>query len=162
MAAAKTNTGGTTAPEATETTVEEVLAQLAAAQEEAAAAKKEAEKQKKAAGKAKADLEAAKAENADIQKKLEDASEKAPTPENLQAYLREKVKYRIPFVNKDDPDVFVSVNGESFQIQRGVDVKIPRFVAIHLDQQRTAEEEILRMQSAMAKRAKAGQGALSR
>ena len=44
------------------------------------------------------------------------------------------VDYRAPQLGyKDKSDVIVSVNGKVFQIQRGKDVKIPRYVKEALD-----------------------------
>ena len=54
---------------------------------------------------------------------------------------KEKVPYTIPLDRNDNSDVFVSVNGRSYNIQRGVEVMLPRNVAKVLDDSRKAEYE---------------------
>lgn len=60
--------------------------------------------------------------------------------EDNRAYWEEKIPYKIPFDRNDNSDVFVAVNGKSFQIQRGVDVMIPRNVVAVLEQ--SAEQDL--------------------
>ena len=38
---------------------------------------------------------------------------------------KKKVKVNIPRIRKDEPDVFVCVNGKGILIKRGVEVEIP-------------------------------------
>ena len=88
---------------------------------------------------------------ADIQKMIEDAIEQhdrekgivntqrstaAETEEQkqLREYYEEKVTINL-FLDNDKykDDVIVNVNGKAWQIQRGVDVEVPRYVAQVLD-----------------------------
>lgn len=56
--------------------------------------------------------------------KTEPRKEKAAQP-----IKSERVKVKLPKENKDDTDLYVSVNGESFLIKRGVVVEVPEYVA---------------------------------
>ena len=40
-----------------------------------------------------------------------------------------KVKIRLPLTRTEKDDVYVAVNGRSYQIKRGVDVEVPDYVA---------------------------------
>ena len=40
-----------------------------------------------------------------------------------------KVKIRLPLTRTEKDDVYVAVNGKSYQIKRGVDVEVPDYVA---------------------------------
>ena len=53
------------------------------------------------------------------------------------------VKIRIPRTKKDEEDVFVSVKFRTYQIQRGVEVEVPEFVAEVLRNQEKMLEEIM-------------------
>ena len=53
------------------------------------------------------------------------------------------VKIRIPKTKEDKEDVFVSVNFRTYQIQRGVEVEVPEFVAEVLQHKEEMLEEIL-------------------
>ena len=59
----------------------------------------------------------------DIEKNIEDFDKKstAPNPE-------EKVFLEIPISEREQDDWFCCINGETFQIQRGVKVMVPRKV----------------------------------
>lgn len=67
----------------------------------------------------------------------------ADTNTNSEAYLRELVPVRIPKDSRNKGDVLVTVNGKKFQIQRGVEVKVPRYVAQVLDNKQRMEEVAL-------------------
>ena len=53
------------------------------------------------------------------------------------------VKVRIPRTRKDEEDVFVSVNLNTYLIKRGVEVDVPDFVAEVLRHQEEMLEEIM-------------------
>ena len=53
------------------------------------------------------------------------------------------VTIRIPKTKERKDDVFVSVNFRTYQIQRGVDVEVPEFVAEVLRNQEKMLEEIM-------------------
>lgn len=53
------------------------------------------------------------------------------------------VKVRIPRTKKDEEDVFVSVNLNTYLIKRGVEVEVPDFVAEVLRHQEEMLEEIM-------------------
>lgn len=67
----------------------------------------------------------------------------ADTNTNSEAYLRELVPVRISKDSRNKGDVLVTVNGKKFQIQRGVEVKVPRYVAQVLDNKQRMEEVAL-------------------
>lgn len=45
------------------------------------------------------------------------------------AITTKKVKIRLPLTRTEKDDVYVAVNGRSYQIKRGVDVEVPDYVA---------------------------------
>lgn len=45
------------------------------------------------------------------------------------ATTTKKVKIRLPLTRTEKDDVYVAVNGRSYQIKRGVDVEVPDYVA---------------------------------
>lgn len=49
--------------------------------------------------------------------------------EAMEAAKAEKETIRLPITGNGDDDVFVSVNGYKYLIQRGKEVEVPRFVA---------------------------------
>lgn len=51
------------------------------------------------------------------------------------------VKIRIPRTNKEQGDVFVSVNERTWQIKRGVEVEVPECVKEVLDNAADAEND---------------------
>ena len=51
-----------------------------------------------------------------------------------------KVKIRLPLDRKNKEDVFVAVNGKTFQIKRGVEVSVPKCIAEVLE---TSEKMIM-------------------
>lgn len=53
------------------------------------------------------------------------------------------VKIRIPHTKKDEEDVFVSVNLNTYIVKRGVEVEVPDFVAEVLQHQQEMLEEIM-------------------
>lgn len=60
------------------------------------------------------------------------------------------VKVRIPRTRKDEEDVFVSVNLNTYLIKRGVEVEVPDFVAEVLRHQEEMLEEIMLFEQAAA------------
>ena len=61
------------------------------------------------------------------------------------------VKVRIPRAKKDQEDVFVSVNLNTYIIKRGVEVEVPDFVAEVLRHQEEMLEQIMEFESDHAK-----------
>ena len=60
------------------------------------------------------------------------------------------VKIRLPKTKKEKDDVFVSVNFRTYQIQRGVEVEVPDFVAeVLYNKERMLEEIMLFEESAL-------------
>lgn len=60
---------------------------------------------------------------------------------------RKMVKIRIPRTAKNQEDVFVSVNMETFLIKRGCDVEVPDYVAQVLRNQEEMYETIMQFNS---------------
>ena len=58
------------------------------------------------------------------------------------------VKVRIPRTKKDQEDVFVSVNLNTYIIKRGVEVEVPDFVAEVLRHQEEMLEQIMEFEEA--------------
>ena len=61
------------------------------------------------------------------------------------------VKVRIPRTKKDEEDVFVSVNLNTYLIKRGVEVEVPDFVAEVLRHQEEMLEEIMLFEASVGK-----------
>lgn len=61
------------------------------------------------------------------------------------------VKVRIPRTKKDEEDVFVAVNLNTYIIKRGVEVEVPDFVAEVLRHQEEMLEEIMLFEAAVSK-----------
>lgn len=61
------------------------------------------------------------------------------------------VKVRIPRTKKDEEDVFVSVNLNTYLIKRGVEVEVPDFVAEVLRHQEEMLEEIMLFEAEKSK-----------
>ena len=61
------------------------------------------------------------------------------------------VKVKIPRTRKDEEDVFVSVNMETFLIKRGVEVEVPDYVAEVLQHQEEMLENIMLFNEEKAK-----------
>lgn len=61
------------------------------------------------------------------------------------------VKIRIPRTKKDQEDVFVSVNLNTYLIKRGVEVEVPDFVAEVLRHQEEMLEQIMEFENDHAK-----------
>ena len=61
------------------------------------------------------------------------------------------VKVRIPRTKKDQEDVFVSVNLNTYLIKRGVEVEVPDFVAEVLRHQEEMLEQIMEFENDNAK-----------
>ena len=61
------------------------------------------------------------------------------------------VKVRIPRTKKDQEDVFVSVNLNTYIIKRGVEVEVPDFVAEVLRHQEEMLEQIMEFERDHAK-----------
>ena len=65
---------------------------------------------------------------------------------------KKMVKIRIPRTKKDEEDVFVSVNLNTYLIKRGVEVEVPDFVAEVLRHQEEMLETIMRFEQAASHR----------
>lgn len=119
---------------------EELLEMLKAADKAVAAAKKEKEAALDAAEKAKAEaaeLAAAAEKKADTGIFIKNADAEQQKREELEKYLKEEVTIELFKDNERyKDDVFVAVNGKTYQIKRGVPVKVPRNVALVLERSR--------------------------
>ena len=75
------------------------------------------------------------------------------TPEERKAYWKEKVPVKLPLNhgNPDDQTQFASVGDYRVQIQRGVEVMVPRNIAKVLERSEQAEYEAFLNRSQMAK-----------
>lgn len=98
-------------------------------------------------------LEEARKEAADIlakaKKKAEAKTEKPANPEN--DWLNELVTVRLfKDGEKYKEDVFVSVNSKTWLIQRGVSVRIPRYVALQLEANQRQELFAMAQENAFA------------
>lgn len=52
-----------------------------------------------------------------------------------------RVKYRVPKgSSKEDPNLFVAINGKTYLIPRGVEVEIPDFVAAEIERSNAARD----------------------
>ena len=91
----------------------------------------------------KAELEALKAKEAELEAEPDVAAE---TPRETGPKL---VKIRLPKTKELKDDVFVSVNFRTYQIQRGVEVEVPDFVAEVLENQQKMLEEIMLFEEKM-------------
>lgn len=69
-----------------------------------------------------------------------------------EAPKRKTVTVKIPRIKADQEDVFVSVNMETFLIQRGVKVEVPDYVAEVLEHQEQMMETIMRFEDAVKNR----------
>ena len=80
----------------------------------------------------------------EVTEKVTKAAEPELTQEEkLAAYLNEKVPVKLfKDSSRYKDDVYVSVNGHNFQIQRGVEVMVPRYVKEVLDNS-DAQEGVL-------------------
>lgn len=131
--------------------VEELMAQLEALKAEKAEAQAASEKAQEAL-KAEQDrqkqtaeeLEALKAERDRMAEAAKAAEEKLSKTKTAQGAPREAEELVTVKLFKDNErykdDVFVAVNGRSFQIKRGVPVKVPRYVADVLEQSRNQDD----------------------
>lgn len=71
------------------------------------------------------------------------ATKKNENTEEIEMTAPKMVKVRIPRTRKDEEDVFVSVNLNTYLIKRGVEVEVPDFVAEVLRHQEEMLEEIM-------------------
>ena len=67
----------------------------------------------------------------------EQAKETAKKPEV------KRVKIRLPLQRGEDPDVYVSINDESWLIKRGETVEVPEYVAELLDRAQAQSDKNL-------------------
>ena len=79
------------------------------------------------------------------------ATKKNEVPEEITETGPKMVKVRIPRTKKDEEDVFVSVNLNTYIIKRGVEVEVPDFVAEVLRHQEEMLEEIMLFEAEKAK-----------
>ena len=78
--------------------------------------------------------------------------------EAMEAAKAEKEPIRLPITGNGDDDVFVSVNGYKYLIQRGKEVEVPRFVAEVLRNSENQKAATYRMMEEMQKKAEDGTG----
>lgn len=91
-------------------------------------------------------------ENAAVPDTAPDTAQ-AAAPDTAQAAESDPrmVKVRIPRTKKDQEDVFVSVNLNTYLIKRGVEVEVPDFVAEVLRHQEEMLEQIMEFENDHAK-----------
>ncbi len=65
------------------------------------------------------------------------------------------VTINIPVTRGEKEDIWVAVNGKPFQIQRGIDVEVPRCVAKALEHKQKMLVEAMKYESALQGNAKA-------
>ena len=94
----------------------------------------------------------------DIVKKLEEIRMEKRMQEAMEAAKAEKETIRLPITGNGDDDVFVSVNGYKYLIQRGKEVEVPRFVAEVLRNSENQKAATYRMMEEMQKKAEDGTG----
>lgn len=64
------------------------------------------------------------------------------TAKATETAAKKMVKYKLPVIRgQKDQDQFVSVNGETYIIQRGKEVEIPDYIAEVLDHSEQAADE---------------------
>lgn len=74
-----------------------------------------------------------------------------PPTQSMDDYMEEKVTIQLYYDgDKYKDDLFVAVNGRSFQIQRGIDVQVPRFVAMVIEQQRSQDMAAAKMEKRLS------------
>lgn len=78
--------------------------------------------------------------------------------EAMEAAKAEKETIRLPMTGNGDDDVFVSVNGYKYLIQRGKEVEVPKFVAEVLRNSENQKAATYRMMEEMQKKAEDGTG----
>lgn len=120
-----------------------------------------------AAEAARIDAELAAAQSKEIEQPKEDeeltAGQKQVQMEKrmqeaMEAAKAEKETIRLPITGNGDDDVFVSVNGYKYLIQRGKEVEVPRFVAEVLKNSENQKAATYRMMEEMQKKAEDGTG----
>ena len=78
--------------------------------------------------------------------------------EAMESAKAEKETIRLRITGYGDDDVFVSVNGYKYLIQRGKEVEVPRFVAEVLRNSENQKAATYRMMEEMQKKAEDGTG----
>lgn len=138
-------------------TMEMVLAELAKMKQENADIKEKLEKtQKESKDAKKAAAEAAK------EKELTEGQKQALMERRMKEAMEEekkkKVKIMLPIKdNGEMDDVFVSVNGEKYLIQRGVEVEVPEFVDAVLKDANNQKMAAILKQRELQERARKGE-----
>lgn len=62
------------------------------------------------------------------------------TKKDMKKYYHAKVKVVVPLTQKNQADEIVGVNGLQFAIKPGVEVEVPRYIALALERKRKAKE----------------------
>lgn len=65
---------------------------------------------------------------------------------NIETPIEETVKIRLLKTREKQDDVFVSVNGRNFKLQRGVEIEVPKVVAEVLENSQRMDELALERQ----------------
>lgn len=120
----------------------ETAAGTLTAEESAAKAAEEAAVKKAEEAAAKAAEKAAKAAAKKVAATAEEAAQ-ADAEAAQAAADQDMVTVRLPKTRDLNADVFVSVNGRRFQIQRGVNVEIPAYVAAVLEYSEKQDQETM-------------------
>ena len=71
--------------------------------------------------------------------------------EEKKNYLNKMVKVTVPLVMKNQPDEIVGVNGKQYAIRPGVEVEVPRYIALALERRRKAKERAFLTESEAVK-----------
>lgn len=62
-----------------------------------------------------------------------------------------RVKYRLPRgSSKEDPNLFVAINGKSYLIPRGVEVELPDYVVAEIERSNEARDHFYNTVDALA------------
>ena len=87
---------------------------------------------------------------------MAESTTKTTKPKKSKLFPNEPlVTINIPITRYEKDDVWVAVNGKSMQIQRGVDVEVPRCIALALDDSQNMLIKAIANQDALADQATA-------
>ena len=66
------------------------------------------------------------------------------------ANTEKKVKIKLPLTRTEKDDVYVAVNGNSFQLKRGLEIEVPYYVAAQIHDQEEALSEAMAYEAQLA------------
>lgn len=70
---------------------------------------------------------------------------------DMKKYYHAKVKVVVPLTQKNQADEIVGVNGVQYAIKPGVEVEVPRYIALALERKRKAKERAFLTESGALK-----------